>query len=297
MDRAVSGQSSGPGLRIDRFPGLAGTERAEVQALMAACLAADGFARLELEASLNAHRGMASAFLARDGGALLAALTIFQPLSSEAEIGALVLPAARRRCLFAALLAAAEEELARFGRPEELLVMDSRSSAGKAVAARLGAKYEYTEYSMRYSGGDPPPPPDGVVIERAGMERLDDLVKLRAEAFGGSHDDEQAFQRTVLESPDRDEYVALVDGALVGACSLGYEGAHVSINGIVVSEAARGRGIGRGLLSTALRIIRAKGLEAVLDVDSSNDTAFRLYKGMHFVVETAVEYHRRPFPA
>jgi len=288
---------TGRDLSIDSFAALPEPGRAELQALMAACLASDGFARLELEASLNAHQDMPSAFLAREGGTLVGALTIFQPLSSEAEIGALVLPAARRRGIFSALLASAEEELARFGRPEELVVLDSRSAAGKAAAARLGAKYEYTEYSMRYAGREPPPPPAGIVFERAGMERLDDLAELRAEAFGGSRDEALAFQRTVLESPDREEYVAIIDGALAGACSLGYEGPRASINGLVAAKAARGKGVGRGLLSTALGVILSKRLEPVLDVDSANDRAYRLYLGMGFVVETAVEYHRRPFPA
>jgi ribosomal protein S18 acetylase RimI-like enzyme len=271
-----------------------------VDALMAACLAADGYAFLELEASLNVHRDMNSLFLAYEGGSLTGALYIFAPRSDEAEVGALVLPACRRRGVFTALLEAARAEIAAFGYRDILFVVDSRSDAGKSLAAGLGARYEYSEYAMRYpkgSGGS-----DTRSSERRGAARLDlrllgpesidELVGLRAAAFGDAPEDAESFERAVFASPGRRNYGASLGGRLVGACSLGYEGARVSINGLVVEPASRGEGIGQAILAKVLGLLDGEVREIALDVDSLNANAYHIYLKAGFEVYSAREYHR-----
>lgn len=83
--------------------------------------------------------------------------------------------------------------------------------------------------------------------------------------------------------------VAYLEQEMVGAISCEREPRHkvrhiAHIVGMMVADAAQGRGIGRALLSQTLRLLRGEpGLELVtLSVTSSNAAALRLYEGCGF---------------
>ena len=269
----------------------------DIEAPRIACAARDGAVCLETEFALNAFRDMRSLFLARDAGVLVGVLSVFAPSRKEAEIGAAVLPEARRKGVFRALFTAVELELSRYGYSDELFVVDSRSAAGKATAARLGAGYEYTEYALRYAGPCPTVPDRGLEIRRVGLDSLDELVNLRAGEFEDSRAAVEAFERATFASPDRQIFAAFRKSLMVGACSLGFQGRSVSINGLVVDKATRGKGYGQSLMAWIIRKLENEGLEMILDVESRNDNAQHIYRKLGFVQEKAVEYWRRPLPA
>ena len=271
--------------------GAAGLDR-----IVGACGSFDGVSALEVEKSLNAHPDMPSFFLAYEGESLLGLLSIFAPRSDEAELGALILPAKRRQGLFSALLAASEPVLKGLGYAEELFVVDGRSAPGKAVAAALGARHEFTEYAMLYKGGAPRPEAKNLEVARLGMESLEALVELRTEAFEGSRADAESFERATFASPGREQYGAFVAGKLIAACSLGFEGSRVSVNGLVVAQAQRGRGYGQAFLGLILDGLSGRSAEIVLDVNSRNGNAFHVYEKSGFRVSRSVEYYRRRLP-
>jgi ribosomal protein S18 acetylase RimI-like enzyme len=268
-------------------------QSSDLEGLTALCLDRDGFAFLNMEKTLNAHRDMPSFFLAYEGQSLLGALSIFAPQSDEAEIAVLVRPEARRQGLFSALLVEAEAVLRRFAYVDELFSIDGRSLPGKAAVAELGARHEFTEYAMRYEGGPRLKSTTDLQIALLGPERLDELVELRHDCFESSREDAVAFERATFASPLRKQYGAFLEGRLIGACSLGYEKDSVSINGLVVAKATQGRGFGQIFLSEILGILEGQGLEILLDVESLNANAFHIYKKLGFGVTSAIEYYRR----
>lgn len=274
----------------------------ELSALLAACGTVDGAASLPTEKSLNFDKAMKNWFFASEGDALVGLLSIFAPRREEAEISAFVHPRRRRAGIFSALVAQAERELAAYPFTDELLVCDRGSQSGAAAALALGAILDFTEYGMAYTGPGaadyrPPgrPAPQGLEFAEVGSERLAELVELRMDAFGDTREDSESIQRAAFASPERREHVALLGGAVVAACSLCYEGTEVSLNGIGVATARRGRGIGRALIGWTLERLAGSGLRIVLDVESTNERAFGLYKSMGFEVTQAVDYYRRPF--
>jgi ribosomal protein S18 acetylase RimI-like enzyme len=268
-------------------------QSAALGVLRSDCSAFDGISELELEKSLNVHADMASFFLAYDGHRLVGALSVFAPRSDEAEIGSLVLPSSRRCGIFSLLFAEAEAALRRFRYTSELFVLDGRSDAGKKAASSFGACYEYTEYAMLYSGGVALPSPDGLSIARLGEDSIEALAELRHEAFGGSREDAESFERATFAAADRQVYGAYSGGLLIGACSLGFEGRRASINGLVIAKARRGRGLGQAFLAAIVSMLEGGGYETLLDVNSENENAFHLYKKLGFAVTRSVEYHRR----
>ena len=89
-----------------------------------------------------------------------------------------------------------------------------------------------------------------------------------------------------------DHLVAELDGSVVGYVRLGYPtslvcNAHVrQIQGLAVSEAARGAGVGRALLRAARDEPRRQGARRItLRVLGHNAPARRLYESEGFVVE------------
>jgi ribosomal protein S18 acetylase RimI-like enzyme len=256
----------------------------------------DGTIRLETEFALNACQDMRPLFLARESGRLVGVLSVFAPTRHEGEINAALLPEYRRRGIFRALLAEAERELARFGYAEELFVVDAKSAPGKEAAARLGGIHEYTEYTLRYAGPCPTVPAGDLEIRRVGPEALQDLVDLRTGAFGDSREETEAFERATFASPERQVYAAFLGGRMAGACSLGFQGREVSINGLVTAEDLRGRGYAQSLLAHIVRTLESEGYGMVLDVESRNADALHVYSKLGFLPERAVEYWRRTLP-
>ena len=268
----------------------------ELPSFQESCGSRDGIIRLETEFSLNAFPDMRALFLARESGRLVGVLSVFAPTRHEGEINAAVLPECRRRGIFRSLLSEAERELARFGYAEELFVVDSRSGSGKEAAAGLGGTCEYTEYSLRYSGPCPKVPARDLEIRRVGLESLEDLVDLRSGAFGDSREETEAFERATFASPERQVYAAFLGDRMAAACSLGFQGREVSINGLVTAKDLRGRGYAQSLLAHIVRTLESEGYGMVLDVESRNADALHIYTKLGFTQDRAVEYWRRSLP-
>jgi ribosomal protein S18 acetylase RimI-like enzyme len=271
-------------------------EKAALDSLVADCAAHDGSADLEMEKSLNAHPDMRSLFLAYEGGSLVSALSIFAPRRVEAELSGLTSHATRRSGHFSALLAAAEDELLAFGYSEELFVVPEASEAGKSAAFALGARYDFSEYGMRYRGKGQLAGIPGLRVERLGIDSIPALVELRRGDFGETREETEAFERATFAASNRQVYGAFMEGRLVGACSLGFEGDAVSLNGLVVDASSRGRGYGQALLGAIVSLLEAEGLEILLDVNSENENALHIYRKAGFSVIEAMGYYRRSIP-
>ena len=97
---------------------------------------------------------------------------------------------------------------------------------------------------------------------------------------------------------DVPQYVAVVDGEVVGWCDiipLPREGfRHCGTLGMGVQKDYRGKGIGRRLIVATLEKARAKGLERVeFEVYPSNVAAFKLYEQLGFAVEGVKQRARK----
>jgi ribosomal-protein-alanine N-acetyltransferase len=89
----------------------------------------------------------------------------------------------------------------------------------------------------------------------------------------------------LLESPDRECYVALADGAVVGFLILNMHGAFVGyIQTVCVAAEARGLGIGTELVRFAEQRIFSEAPNVFLCVSSFNPDARRLYERLGYVL-------------
>jgi GNAT superfamily N-acetyltransferase len=182
----------------------------------------------------------------------------------------------RRRGIGRALLRVAIEEW-RLRRAHRLAVETwPGEEGGRALLASLG----FEETSLRFRARPPRPGtaavPDDVTIRRATGDDVGAATRLvaemgarrsplpdRMEAVG------RAFRQLVARPGDR-SLVALLDGAPAGICTLELRaslrdaGAQAWLPELVVTEPARGRGIGAALLHRALAEAADAGARAVV---------------------------------
>ena len=99
---------------------------------------------------------------------------------------------------------------------------------------------------------------------------------------------DEAASLALLEHPDREVYVALEAGSLVGVLVLSLRGALTGyLQSVCVAPAARGRGVGTALVRFAEARIFRESPSVLLCVSSFNPGARRLYErlGYRFVGE------------
>jgi ribosomal protein S18 acetylase RimI-like enzyme len=162
-----------------------------------------------------------------------------------------------------------------------------------------------------------------IVIGRAGLDRLDELVGFWellhrhqaavADAVPGLEVlSEQASARVVremyrewLSTPDAFAFIAEDDGRPVGFVVGFYEGAHFMwdtgrvghIDSFYVLPETRGLGVGRRLMDAAYAEMREAGVTTVaLEMVAGNAVARRFYEREGFT-STFVQMHRRLDPA
>lgn len=269
----------------------------EVRALEVDCREQDGEREpMYLDVSLNFDSGMKSFFLLYDGGRLASVLVIFAPTHEQAEISALTRPESRRKGYFASLFQAAEAELVRRGVPEVLLVCDRRSDDGFEAVSALGARLEHTEYTLGFEGGRPAARETArLALRRCVPEDETALAGLSHAIFGDSEDEARARAHRDITAADREQYLAVIDGAAAGMVAVGHHDTGSSVYGLGLLAEHRGKGLGRELLGQVLTGLLDRGItDITIEVDSHNEGPHALYRSLGFADRSVIDYYRYP---
>lgn len=88
--------------------------------------------------------------------------------------------------------------------------------------------------------------------------------------------------------------VGLLDGQIVAAVMVGYEGHRGWINYLAVSPDHQKRGFGRQMMAEAERLLRAEGCPKInLQVRTSNAEVLAFYRAIGFVTDDVVSLGKR----
>lgn len=242
-----------------------------------------------LDHSFNQMQGMPSYFQAMEGGRPLGALTVFAPTADTAEVTAHVLPAHRRQGIFRALLSAGEGVLRQWGYHQLLFVCSGDSPDGQAVAAHWALGLHHAEYLMAWGGAPLPASPLPLELRPAREEDLPEMIPLHAAAYGETPEQTEGFLRQALDAC----WCGWLDGDLLACASAGV-GENISIYGVAVHPQRQGQGIGRALMVTLLDRLAPQRKQIVLEVDSINQRALKLYRSCGFTERQRVDYYFRP---
>lgn len=246
---------------------------------------------LNLDHALNVLPAMPGYFQAREGGALVGALSLFTPRSGMAEVGAFVPEPRRRRGVFTALLTQAESILRKYGFQTLLFPCAGDSPDGQAVAAHWDLPLDHSEYLLIHAGPRPACP-EGVTLETATEEDLEELSALSAAAFGDDPAESRRVSLATLRDPALRCHVLRSGGAVTAMASVNLESRVLSIYNVVVAPGLRGQGWGRKLMTALLAALPADR-PASIEADGGNAAALGLYRACGFTERRREDYYRR----
>lgn len=269
----------------------------EIRAIEEICNAQDNLkSNTFLDNSMNFNKEIKSLFLAYEEDKLVSFLNIFIPTSKEGEISACTLPEYRQKGYFNALFKEALQELNKYKVDDVLLVLEDKAEAAKAIAINLGAKYDFSEYLLRFNGEAnlQSIPLSGLKVLEAKIEHLEAMAKLAQVTFNDSYEDAKAMINNAFETESRKQYIIKLEENIIGMAGASFEEEEASIFGVGILPEYRGKGYSKILLNEIIKDIYMNHTKNItLEVNSSNNIAFNLYTKNGFTIDNAFRYYRR----
>ncbi len=270
----------------------------EIREVEGICKNHDGVnGNLYLDTSMNFHQDIKSIFLLYKDNRLVSLLTMFIPMNEEAEISAYTLPEYRRKGYFKRLLEEAIEEVKKYHIPYLMFICEPESNDGLETIKKLNAELDFTEYSLRYNSSSSEMKlknAPNISLQKAEQNDLDGIISLSQEIFNDDFEVAKSIITKTLEANNRIQYVAKLEGKRIGIGSVSLENNEASIFGVGVSPKYQGKGFGRELIMLIINELNSKGIENIMiEVDSLNERAFKLYKSCGFQVEASFHYFRK----
>jgi ribosomal protein S18 acetylase RimI-like enzyme len=238
-------------------------------------------------------------FLYYRDGVLVGYLMAYGLGTDERELTGMVHPAYRRQGIARILLQAARDEYTGFGVRQLLLITEHHSRSGKAFVAAVGAHHDFAEHEMLLTHFQVRQQFDDRLLFRpADLSDLDALATIYAAIDGSSPEVGKPRIQMRLQDPHCQYYLATFGEEAVGC--------HEPVGSLRVDEMEhelgiysfgvmpdyQGRGYGRQMLEEAIRAIRAHSQKPImLDVDVTNERAFRLYHSCGFDIKTTYDYY------
>lgn len=266
-------------------------QTALIKALEDFCFAADGLENHAfLSNELNFEKKFPCFFLGFENGEPVAFLSVFAPSRAEAEVQAVTRPDYRERGCFRALLEAAKAEIIRAGVEKIVFAVETKSASGSAAVKKHPAvRLLRSEYRMTHRGGEMPVFPVTLGFAAVDSGNIDSYRRLIIGAFPEMKSGDVFFD-SLLQPGGRTGWLAFENGRCAGGFCLKAEGTDVFLYGLAVDAELRGRGIGAQMTAYALK----KGFEladrVILEVDSDNPAALRLYQKCGFKTDFQVDY-------
>lgn len=289
---------------IKLLGGLNRADSEKIRELQKLCEKADGISlKLELDYKLaDAENGGVSSrnineFMYFDGDTLIGYMGIcdFGGAGSQAEITGMVHPEYRRKGVFSKLYELTVAECRRRKQSAGILALCDRNSiSGKEFLRLIGAEYDFSEFEM-YLRHDRELQINGITLRKANNGDARELARQDAIYFG--HENADCGE---LRLPEEEEkrgftmYLAVNNsGETVGKVNLQISGVLGGIYGLGVLPEYRGKGFGRGVLCSAVQILKNSGCgEIMLQVAAKNATALNLYKSCGFEENSVMDYYK-----
>lgn len=155
----------------------------------------------------------------------------------------------------------------------------------------VGGKEQYSTYIMnfnkQYYKGDSSEYTD-IVLSRASLNDLNDIVLIGMEAFGTTEEEEKSYNESNLKNPKCNNFVCKVNNIIVGIVSAKIHNNEGSIADLAVLKSLRKNGIGRAILTKTIDYLLSCGIDKIsLSVETENKNALLLYEHSGFTTLTA----------
>jgi ribosomal protein S18 acetylase RimI-like enzyme len=282
---------------VTRKGALNTVEIAEIARLIATCDARDNLhTRISVQALRLRSSTEINDFLYYERGQLAGYLSMDNRGTIEKEMTGIVRPESRRRGIFRQLFEAAREECLEQGVSCMVLVCEQSADAGHAFIASIRAHREFSEHEMFLASFRPGQYADLRVLPATEEYDAILLALLAVEA------DEVEAHQLVEEfhaRPEQQFYLAtLAGGEPLGCLCLEHMDDTVRISNFVIHPAQREHGYGRAFLETCIhRITTERPRRIMLEVETTNERAIRLYQSCGFSIRATYDYFKHPIYA
>ncbi len=252
---------------IVRAARLSDEVRNEIQKLMSKCCEAEKLkGAIFLDNKLNAIAEMPCFYLAYHDNTLCGLLTMFTPDLRECEIYAYVLPELRKKHIFTNLLSVARQTLDARNIAKIHFVVEPESASGNAVAQKICGDMEYSEYLLSYDMSCPVP-----------------------------HTERPELDIEIDEEHGDDVFLMYKDESLLGMSNINFYHNYATIYEYEIVPDMRGKGYGSILLNELLEYIMENEVDGIiLNVNSKNEAAFKLYTKNNFIIKEQLNYYKLP---
>lgn len=241
--------------------------------------------------SLNRLVDMPSLFIARSGQRIVGVATIFAPDEGRGEIAIAVQPEYTRKGIGTTLLRMASDALASQSVSGRLLICDRKSSDGMHFALHHARRELFREYGMQLDRLPEIPDEPVLSIRLARMDDMPDMVFLCAAAYGDDPDQARTFIEASMISVNRTGYIGCFDDQPVAMCFISEHEHSRSVNTVAVAPQWQRRGFAKEFLLRILHGLPSDGKPVDLDVNSTNDKAFSLYRRLGFEIVSDIGYY------
>ncbi|MBB6623793.1 GNAT family N-acetyltransferase [Clostridium gasigenes] len=250
-----------------------------------------------LDNSINFNSDMNNIFVFYKDNRLVSFISLFVPTSKEAEVSAYTLPKYRKKGCFKELLNKVIAEVKKYQVKDLLFVCEPQSVDGIDVVKKLEAEYEFSEYLLGYnceSDNAKVGCISRLELNKCKTEDLDKLIELNKKIFNEDYQQSKTMVVKTFESETREQYVASLNGELIGVVSTNIDDGECSIFGLGILEECRGVGNGKAMVRGLLKQLEEDHIEdIIIEVDSKNEIAYNLYLSCGFEAEMTFGYYRK----
>ena len=246
---------------------------------------------IQMDSGLNYNKEMPCWFIEYSDDAIIGVCSIFAINTFEAEVSLVVHPLNRHSGIGTGLLKEALQIIEDYQYSQVLYVCDEHSQAGKAFINRQSLLHHHTEYTLKFDKQTPLQRANRLLVSRAYEKDLDKIVEINVDAFEDDYEVARQFIESSLSAPTRTAYLGKLNYKPICTLMLGHEDGVYSINGVAVSKDFQGQGYAKEFIQEVLYSIKDHEEEVMIDVDSTNNAAYHLYKKIGFIETRITHYY------
>jgi ribosomal protein S18 acetylase RimI-like enzyme len=157
----------------------------------------------------------------------------------------------------------------------------------------IGGEKRYSTYTMKFSKEcykEDSLECKDIVLSRASLDDLNDIIQIGMEAFGTTEVDEKSNNESKLNDSKYNNFICKINNTVVGIISARIFNDEVSIADLAVLKSHRKRGIARVILSKTITYFLNDGMEKfILSVETENKNALSLYEHSGFRIVTVID--------
>jgi ribosomal protein S18 acetylase RimI-like enzyme len=157
----------------------------------------------------------------------------------------------------------------------------------------IGGEKRYSTYTMKFSKEcykEDSLECKDIVLSRASLDDLNDIIQIGMEAFGTTEVDEKSYNESKLNDSKYNNFICKINNTVVGIISARIFNDEISIADLAVLKSHRKRGIARVILSKTITYFLNDEMEKfILSVETENKNALSLYEHSGFRIVTVID--------